>query len=167
MLFATLGIAAAAIVAVVLLMAMVFAGIDIGASGNRGGAGLAHHPFVILFTVYALYLPAYLAIFAYSRSRILNLLYNGVRITGGHRLRSTLGCREMYWIYLSNIVAIVCTLGMAAVWAKVRMARYRATHIVLEPAGNLDTFVAETRAQTDIGALGAEMDGFFSIDIGL
>ncbi len=125
--------------------------------------------FVLLYAAlsYALYLPAYLGILAYSRSRMLNLLYNNTTLAGGHRLRSTLGYWAVFGIYLSNLLAIVCTLGLAAPWAKVRMARYRTAHLVLQPAGDLDAFVAGASAQTDVGALGAEMDNLFSIDIGL
>ena len=160
--FATIGIAFLAICSV----GIALLGIE-SSMGHPGTAGLKNHPLELLATIYALYLPAYLAIYAYSRSRMLNLLYNGVRLAGGHRLRSTLGFWAMFWIYVSNLVAIICTVGIATAWAKVRMVRYRASHIVLQPAGDLDAFVAETTAQTDVGALGAEMDGFFSIDIGL
>lgn len=161
--FATMGIAVLAFIAIAIVMGVLF---------TVGGAKAAWldpklHPLASVFVIYALYLPCYLVIFAYSRSRMLNLLYNGTQLAGGHRLHSTLGFRAMAWIYVSNLAAIVCTLGLAAAWAKVRMVRYRAAHLVLQPAGDLDAFVAETTAQTDVGALGAEMDGFFSIDIGL
>ena len=161
-LFATIGIA---ILAILLMAAVIAAGMGIG-SMHAANMDPKRHPLLFLLTMYALYLPAYLAIYTYNRSRMLNLLYNGARLAGG-RLRSTLGFWAMFWIYLSNLVAIICTAGLAVPWAKVRMVRYRASHMVLETAHDLDTFVAETRAQTDVGALGAEMDGLFSIDIGL
>jgi uncharacterized membrane protein YjgN (DUF898 family) len=161
-LFATIGI-----VLLALLVLVVFAAIIGLASAGPHGLDLKGHPILVLLAVYAAYIPAYLAVYAYNRSRMLNLLYNGAILGGGHRLRSTLGFREMLWIYLSNLAAIVFTVGLAMPWAKVRMVRYRASNLCLEPAGDLDAFVAETQAQTDVGALGAEMDGFFSIDIGL
>lgn len=159
-LFATIGIA---ILAMLIMAAAAAMGMGIA---HAADIDLKRHPLLFLLAMYAIYLPAYLAIYSYNRSRILNLLYNGARLAGG-RLRSTLGFWAMFWIYLSNLVSITCTAGLAVPWAKVRMVRYRTSHIVLETAGDLDAFVAETRAQTDVGALGAEMDGFFSIDIGL
>lgn len=125
------------------------------------------HPIVVVAVGYLIYVPMYLGIYAYSRSRMLNLLYNNAGLAGGHRLRSNLSYVAMLGIYLSNTCAIIFTLGMAVPWAKVRMVRYRTAHLVLQPAGDLDAFVAETTAQTDVSALGAEMDGLFSIDIGL
>lgn len=161
--FATIGI----ILALALVLGLAFGGF-IATVDRYAGTDIAKaHPLLFLGVIYALYVPAYLMVYAYNRSRMLNLLYNGAQLAGGHRLRSTLGCMAMFWIYFSNLVAIVCTLGMATAWAKVRMVRYRAAHLVLQPAGDLDAFVAATGAQTEVGALGAEMDGFFSIDIGL
>ena len=162
--FALIGIV---VLAATLIVAIVM-GVAVGvASMHSGKLDPKGHSLLFLAMLYALYLPMYLAMYAYSRSRMLNLLYNGARLAGGHRLRSTLGFWGMLWIYLSNIVAIIGSIGLATAWAKVRMVRYRASNIVLQPAGNLDAFVAETNARTHIGALGAEMDSFFNIDIGL
>jgi len=161
--FVTIGVAIAWFAAVFL----VAIGIIGSFNAHFGRTGLQEHTVVFLLVMYAVYLPAYLGIYAYNRSRMLNLLYNNAELAGGHRLRSTLGYWAMLGIYLSNTLAILCTLGMAVPWAKVRMVRYRTSHVVLQPAGDLDAFVAETTAQTDVSAVGAEMDSLFSIDIGL
>lgn len=165
--FACIGIGLVALFAMGIVVAIVVGSIAAVAPQHNLDAAMKQHPFVVLALVYVLYLPAYLAIHAYNRSRILNLLYNGTQLAGGHRLHSTLGFGELFWIYLSNIVVIVGTLGLATPWAKVRMVRYRAEHLALDARGNLDAFVADTQAQTDVSAFGAEMDGFFDIDIGL
>lgn len=162
--FVAIGIA---LLSFIILGMVVAGGVAAAAHAGAGAGDPRRHPFALVLAVYALYLPAYLAVYSYFHSRILNLLYNGVRLAGGHRLRSTLGFWALLWIYASNLVAIIATLGMATAWAKVRLARYRAAHLALLPGGDLDAFVAETGAQTDIGALGVEMDGFFNIDIGL
>jgi uncharacterized membrane protein YjgN (DUF898 family) len=161
--YITIGIAMAWMLVVVLGAYSVIAYFN----AHYGKTGMRDHLLLFAMLLYAVYLPAYLGIYAYNRSRMLNLLYNSASLAGGHRLHSTLGYWAMFWIYSSNLVAIVCTLGLAVPWAKVRMARYRTSHLVLQPAGDLDAFVAETTAQTDVGALGAEMDSIFSIDIGL
>lgn len=162
--FATIGIGILWLLGVGLIAVLGAAEIN-AISGSANGVKL--HPIAMLVVVYLAYIPAYLGIYAYSRSRMLNLLYGNSELAGGHRLRSNLGYWAMLWIYLGNTFAIIVTLGMAVPWAKVRMARYRTAHLVLQPAGDLDAFVAETTAQTDLSAVGAEMDGFFSIDIGL
>ena len=161
--FATIGIAIAWFIAVAFVVGGTIGYFNV----HYGRTGMRDHMILFLVVMYAAYLPAYLGIYAYNRSRMLNLLYNNSELAGGHRLRSTLGYWAMLWIYLGNTFAIIFTLGMAVPWAKVRMVRYSTAHLVLQAAGDLDVFVAETTAQTDVSAVGAEMDSLFSIDIGL
>ena len=73
----------------------------------------------------------------------------------------------MIWLYFSNLVAILCTLGLATPWAMVRLARYRAEHFALVANGSLDEFVTELGADRD--ATGAEtVDALdLGVDIGL
>lgn len=158
--FATLGVAFAWLLVVGLLVAVLVSTVHMGSPTAK--APPAWLPFAFI----AVYLPAYLGIYAFFRMRMLNLLYSQADLAC-HRFRSTLRYWPMYWIYLGNTLAILLTLGMAVPWAMVRMARYRAACLALQPAGDLDIFVAETLAQGDVSAAGAEMDGMFSIDIGL
>lgn len=162
--FGTIGIGILWLLGVALIAVLGAAEIN-AISGSANGAKM--HPIAMLVVVYLAYLPAYFGIYAYSRSRMLNLLYNNTGLAGGHRLHSRLSYVAMFWIYLSNTFAIIFSLGMAVPWAKVRMVRYRTAHLMLQPTGDLDAFVAETTAQNDVSALGAEMDSLFSIDIGL
>jgi uncharacterized membrane protein YjgN (DUF898 family) len=50
-------------------------------------------------------------------------------------------------------------------WAAVRVARYRASVLVLESSGDLDSFVAEIGQQ--VAATGEEMGEFFDVDLSL
>ncbi|HVI26823.1 MAG TPA: YjgN family protein [Xanthomonadaceae bacterium] len=100
-----------------------------------------------------LYLGMFLLV-GYLRVRYANLMWGNSRL-GRHRFESTLRVRDMLWIYASNAVAIVCTLGLAVPWAMVRLARYRAEHFALVAAGDLDEFVAASESRA--GATGAEL----------
>ncbi|MBA8889833.1 uncharacterized membrane protein YjgN (DUF898 family) [Dokdonella fugitiva] len=106
----------------------------------------------------------YFVIFAFLNASISNLVYNAVRLDN-HRLHSTLRGSKLLWIYASNTLAILASIGMLIPWAMIRLARYRAECLTLLQAGDLDAFVAT--AQTDVDATGAEMDSVFDIDIGL
>jgi uncharacterized membrane protein YjgN (DUF898 family) len=113
----------------------------------------------------AVSLGMYLGIFAlgvYLRTRYANLFWKHTQL-GGHRFESTLRARDMVCIYASNLVAIVCTLGLAVPWAMVRLARYRAQHFTLLAEGSLDEFVAEAGGKA--GATGAELVD--ALDVGL
>jgi uncharacterized membrane protein YjgN (DUF898 family) len=119
---------------------------------------------VIEYALPALIYVGYFFSFVYLAARITNLVYNHTEIDG-HRLRSTVRARDLLGLYLSNTVAILASLGMLIPWAMVRMARYRAQHLVLIALGDLDRFSREARH--DEGAAGAEMDALFDLDIGL
>ena len=38
----------------------------------------------------------------------------------------------MFWLYLSNTLAILFSIGLLIPWARIRMARYRLSRLVLE-----------------------------------
>ena len=103
-------------------------------------------------------------IFAYIRARTINAMWNAVRI-GSLRFESALRARDLIGLYLSNLLAIVFTLGLAAPWAVVRAMRYRASKTVAIAPGPLDGF-AQAEAQR-VSVAGEEVADFFDIDIGL
>lgn len=110
-----------------------------------------------------LYLGYFLG-WTYLSARIGNLVYNHASIDA-NRFVSTLRARDLLWLYASNTVAILVSVGMLIPWAMMRMARYRAAHLVLLADGDLDAFTAE--ATPNVGAAASEVDGLFDIDIGL
>ena len=72
---------------------------------------------------------------------------------------------QLFWLYLSNTVLIVVTLGIFIPWAHVRMAQYRFERLALEVHGSLDEFIAgESRPS---GATGEEISDMFDVDLGL
>lgn len=101
----------------------------------------------------AFYLAMFVA-FVFARVRYTNLMWRNASL-GPHRFESTLRVRDMLWLYFSNTVAIVCTIGLAVPWAMVRLARYRADHFAVVATGGLDAFLAD--AEQARAAAGAEM----------
>jgi len=106
----------------------------------------------------------YLLIYAYLQARLGNLVFNHLTLDS-HAFRSSLRARDLLWLYLSNAVAIVLSLGLLVPWARVRLARYRADHLSLVASGDLDGFVQDQTAT--VGAAGEELGEVFDIDIGL
>ena len=67
---------------------------------------------------------------------------------------------------LLTIVILGLPAGLALIpWAMIRMARYRASRLVLLASDDPDTLEAE--GQGDVSAVGAEIDHVFDMDIGL
>ena len=126
-----------------------------------GGAQAAQPPMWIFAMTAVMYL-GFFALAIYLRVRYANLFWKNTQL-GEHRFESTQRARDMIWIYFSNLVAIVCTIGLAVPWAMVRLARYRAEHFALVSHDGLDGIVAEAGGNTS--ATGAELVD--ALDVGL
>jgi len=107
---------------------------------------------------------ALLATLSYKHVTVTNLTWSGIELSG-MRTRCVLETPQMYWIALTNLVAIVASFGLLIPWATIRMARYRIEHISLLNPENLDALLGTQTAQ--IGAAGEEIGEFLGIDIGL
>jgi uncharacterized membrane protein YjgN (DUF898 family) len=159
--FIAFGIATAATILFVLLIALGAVGIGAMApntDGSEAGAAMMwlFIPVVALFYAAMLILPIYL------RTKYLNLMWGNTQL-GPHRFECTLRVRDMLWIYFSNGLAILFSLGLAVPWAMVRMTRYRLAHLSLLAAGSLDAFVAE--AGVESAAAGAELVDALDLDV--
>ncbi len=121
--------------------------------------GSAAMPVVIFLLV----LPAYLWLFAYFQTKRTNLIFGNLDI-GGHKVRSELKTGYMLYLYVTNTLAIMLTLGLLTPWAKIRTARYRTSVTSLDVAGNLSQFVA-TQEQYQ-SAMGEEIGEMFDMDLG-
>jgi uncharacterized membrane protein YjgN (DUF898 family) len=119
---------------------------------------------VVFAPLAILALPIYLYVYAYFAVGTGNLLYNASRL-GPHRLQSTMDVRSFMLLVLTNTLATALTLGFFHPWAKVRTMHYKAQHLTLIAAGDLDTFVAEK--QQEVGAIGDASSDFFDFDLGL
>jgi len=107
---------------------------------------------------------AYFVIFVYVAARVLNLTYNNTSLEG-LRLHSSVRARDLMRLYAFNTFGILLSLGMLIPWAMIRMARYRASRLMLLASDDPDTLEAE--GQGDVSAIGAEIDHVFDMDIGL
>jgi uncharacterized membrane protein YjgN (DUF898 family) len=129
---------------------------------------LHQHPMAVSLLGYLYAGPLYLATWTYIQVRMSNALYNHTAI-GPYQLESSLSYWDMLRMYFVNAAAILCTLGLAVPWARIRVARYRAENLRLEGTGNLDEFV-QTSSRTHRGrvsAVGAEIDSLLGFDISL
>jgi uncharacterized membrane protein YjgN (DUF898 family) len=116
-------------------------------------------PFLlILLPVAFIFIAAYLAV------SLPNLIWNATGL-GEHDLYSRLEVRPYLWISFTNLLGIICTLGLFVPFATVRMMRYKLEHMGLTAQGDLAEFVAG-QAQP-IGAMGEETAEMFDVDISL
>ena len=126
---------------------------------GKGGAAplMPLVPALLLFAVYlvaALYLP----------TALTNVTWNATGI-GEHRFESRLRVIDLAWIQFSSALAIICSLGLLAPWASVRLARYRLGKLTLSGAGSLDAIIAADSEA--MGATGEELSDMLGFDLGL
>jgi uncharacterized membrane protein YjgN (DUF898 family) len=118
-----------------------------------------------LFVLYPVLLYAIYAIPIAIHTMTINLALGNTTLDGRHELRSELGPFRLAWIFLSNAVLVLFTIGFFYPWAQVRMVRYQAAHLKVLAMSNLDEFTSEAVATQ--GAIGEEIASFFDIGIGL
>jgi uncharacterized membrane protein YjgN (DUF898 family) len=107
--------------------------------------------------------PLILLAVAWFQARLMDVSIGGLTL-GPHKLFARLRTWPLFWIYLSNLLAMFCTLGLFYPWAKVRLLRYQLSNIGVIANGSLDQFVADSHIQA--GAVGEGMHDVFDIDFG-
>jgi uncharacterized membrane protein YjgN (DUF898 family) len=105
-----------------------------------------------------------IVILAYVRARTANATWNNTK-AGQVCLRCALRARDLIAIYLTNIAAVIVTLGLASPWAVVRTARYRTGKMALFAMFGLESLIGSESAQ--VSAAGEQVGEMFAIDVSL
>jgi uncharacterized membrane protein YjgN (DUF898 family) len=113
-----------------------------------------------IFWAYALYVPAH----GFLAARVARVDWRHTWL-GPVGFRPTYRAGELVWLYVSNVVAIIATLGLLTPWATVRMHRYRIERLQVVRVDDLRGFVG-TRQQA-VAATGAEVADVFDFDLSL
>lgn len=113
---------------------------------------------IVLFT----YLLMFSVFGAYLNSRISNLVWNHSHIAGA-RFACRQRMRDLAWLYASNLLMLIATVGLATPFAQIRMARYRLQALSVAGIYNWEQFVGEQKAA--LRATGEEIAEMFDVDI--
>ena len=105
---------------------------------------------------------AWFFVWGFFTARRRNLLNGALRV-GDAKVVSRLRGRVIGWLYLSNTIAIILSVGLLIPWATIRTARYVASRTELDAAG-LES-VASARG-TERSAVGEEIGDAFGYDLG-
>jgi len=129
---------------------------------TRRGVEPAAYGSLLAFAA-ALYASFFLVAPLFS-TMIQNLVWNHTSI-GPHRFESRASAARVLFIALTNLAAIICTLGLYTPFAKIRMLKYRIEAMALLADGSLDDFVADAQAQA--GTLGEGVADLLDFDLAL
>ena len=102
---------------------------------------------------------------AYLKTRIRNHVFNNIRLDNALQLASTITTGRLFRFYLVNMLLLVCTLGLAWPWIKVRSAQLMASTTQAHLSGDLDAYVS--LQQNRQSALGDEIGEAFDLDANL
>jgi uncharacterized membrane protein YjgN (DUF898 family) len=106
----------------------------------------------------------YVLAFAYVQARSGNLIWNHTHL-GPLRFQSTLRCRDLIRLYVTNALGIVASLGLLIPWAVMRTVKYRADNMRVLQEGELTEFQGSD--MISVAAVGAEAIEIFDMDLSL
>ncbi len=159
-----LGALVIAVLAVPIAMSMFgFAGVALAASEEPTPEEVAEF-FANVGFIGLMVFPILLLAWSLIHARVGNLFWEGAK-AGEHRFHSSLKTGPIFWIYLSNTLAIVLSLGLLVPWARVRMTRYRLDNLKVQLAGDLEGIVAAEREK--VGPAGEGISDVLDVDVGL
>jgi len=95
---------------------------------------------------------------------VRNRVISALRI-GETTLSSRLNVGSVYMLYLTNIVAVACSLGLLAPWAKIRLTRYQLARTSLLAPQGTEEFTG-TPGQS-ASAVGEELAEVFDLDLAI
>jgi uncharacterized membrane protein YjgN (DUF898 family) len=147
---------------------MLAAGIGVGAMAQMQGAQAEIPPGAVGLIVAGVAL-FYLSLVlfgiwtkAYVTANIRNYVFSNTGLDDLMRLQSTMTVSKLFWLYVTNALLLICTLGLAYPWVRVRVARYTATTTRSEINGSLDQYLSQQ--QTRQSALGEELGEAFDVE---
>lgn len=121
--------------------------------------------FANIISIYALMLVAILLIMAYSTTRQRTYIYDNTLLDDKIVFKSTLRARDMIWVMFSNILMVLVTLGFAAPWAKVRMARLMLENTQVDTSAGFNEYI--TQKQNEESSVGDQIGDAFDVDVGV
>lgn len=115
---------------------------------------------LLVLTYFLLLLFGFVAI-AYYITRQREYVFENTTLDEKINFSSTLKFPKLAFIMMTNLLAIVFTLGLAIPWAKVRMMRYylENTHI---QAQDISAYISDIQRES---ALGEEIGDVFDVDV--
>jgi len=161
------GVFILSVISVGVIMSLVM-GIFIGGIGVVFEQGLSPEVVPLVVGIVAVYLLLLIVVFwskAYLTTRVRNYVYANTKLDNEIQLGSNLEVMPLFWIYFSNFLLVLFTLGLAYPWAIIRVTKYMAETISVANTEHLDKFISQQQERQS--ALGDEMGDAFDVDAGI
>ncbi|WP_371374703.1 YjgN family protein [Thalassotalea aquiviva] len=120
---------------------------------------------VMTFLIIALYVVFFTFIQAYYKATIRNHIFASSKIDNLVKFDSTFSFASLAFLQLTNLLALICTFGLAYPWTRIRSVNYQVNRTDIHVAENrtkvLDNLGANTSAVSD------EVANVFDVDVAL
>lgn len=118
--------------------------------------GLAAIAFILFYLLLLVLIGPWFA------ARSQNLVWNHTKL-GDHQFVSRVQARKLLWIFLTNLLGTIFTLGLFKPFADIRMVRYRIESMGVVPHGDIEQILAVPEGE--VTATGEGAADMFDIDI--
>jgi len=119
----------------------------------------------VIISVYGGLIIASILIMAYAITRQRTYIFENTTLDEKIKFASTLKAKSLIWVMITNLFAIIFTLGLASPWAKVRMTRLIAENTLVDTEDGFDAYM--TQKQKEESSLGEQIGDAFDVDVGL
>jgi len=147
----------------VIAISIVFSGSIAALAGLKHPAMRSAAVTGLMTYLFVLYVWLFL-LFPIFNTLIQNLIWNHTQL-GQHHFRCEMKWTRVVFIALTNILGVICTLGLFTPFARIRMMRYRIGSMTMLTASSLDEFVAATQAEAS--ATGEGVADLLDFDLSL
>lgn len=151
-------------VGLLLLVGILFAALIGGLNFMKEIANVSAEANFFVMGLSLMFFPFYMMLFGYWYANITNLVISNTTLYKCQFI-SDLKTSKICWIFFSNTLAIILSLGLLIPWAMIRTANYRISCMSLNTTDDLEEFIADEAENAD--AIGEEIGGFLDIDLGL
>ena len=131
---------------------------------NRNIEQHSNVEFGIILSILLIYITSYSAISIYQ-AICRNIVLRSTTLGDIAAFGSVLSALKLVWIQISNVIAILCSLGLLLPWAAVRRYSYLSSVSLYKFIGDEGAFVDTENQKTS--AFGEEFADMESLDIGL
>lgn len=111
-----------------------------------------------------LLLPLGMVVCAVARAKKDQLLARHLQLHT-HRFHSTISAPELAWIYFSNTLLVMFTMGLLLPWAIFRVQVYRIERLRLYPDGDWEAFISAEQERAEL--IGDEFQASWKLPIAL
>ncbi|WP_215398243.1 YjgN family protein [Rheinheimera oceanensis] len=157
-------VAMAAVMGVITVMIIVGA-VLVGVMAATGAASAGVATVLVTAAVFVMYFFAFALSGAIYHSMIRNHIFERTELPGIAKFKSEMRVMPYLWLTVTNLLAIIFSLGLAYPWAKIRKAAYLASVTTIAVYPQADSLVDQVQQSSN--AFGEEAAGLFDIDVSL